>query len=867
MPNTVRNDNSSRFGKIIEVFLEEGCDKWCHNLKVSNGEVKPKMRGTTTSSMRCWPDSPPSRGQAFYLQEAATYYYLNQGGDWGITGKNEAEDFLRLMAAMEILHFTPEDKDTIFRLLSCILHLGNVFFQRYETDGQEVASVKSITFKVTETMREKIYTPLSVESAVDARDAVAKILYSLLFHWLTEKINAQVYPRQHSLSISILDIYGFEDLAFNSFEQLCINYANEYLQFFFNRIVFREEQEEYSREQVPWQDIQFSDNQPCIDLIAAKPHGILRILDDQSCFPQATDHTFLQKCHYHHGNDPQYLKPKMPHPEFTIKHFAGRVTYQVHKFLDKNYDQVRQDVLDIFIQSKNKMVSSLFRRHSEVAAEQRGGKGRKSSTVTRRYQASTVSHKFQTSLLELVEKMERCDPLFVRCIKPNNLKEPGVFETELVSTQLRYSGVLETIRIRKEGYPVRLPFAIFLFRYKSLVALKDPPPTSGESCVIMLSQLCPLTAGCFHVGVTKLFLKEDIYQLLECKLERARQLAALTLQRTARMFFTRRRFVQFRMRIIGLQAQCRGNLTRKHYVKRRAALVRFRTIVRLYVNRKRFIRIRLGSRRKRDAERRERDKVLYRREVVNVTHLVISADLAALLHTVAVGRELHSDCLALLQAPHIREDTQLTLPLDINNYPFYRYVQAYFREPKFGMLTDPLEASLTRVDEDLKEAALELFTLVLRFMGDPHLNGAQENMFGSYIIQRGLSSPGLRDEILAQLANQVWRNVNVENAERGWLLLLGCLCAFAPSPKMEKHMLKFVSDHAPIESQALLQHCLIQANQKSLLSSGSNPETARTYPLSLLEWTANRKKASMVLQVHCFDGASHHHSLPHYFCQ
>ncbi|CAL8265178.1 unnamed protein product [Gadus morhua 'NCC'] len=816
---TVRNDNSSRFGKYIEVFLEEGVISGAitsqYLLEKSRIVFQAKDERNYHIFYEMLAGLPSQQRQAFYLQEAETYYYLNQGGDCGITGKNEAEDFLRLMAAMEILHFTPEDKDTIFRLLSCILHLGNVFFQRYETDGQEVASVvsaqeirvvaellqvspeglqKSITFKVTETMREKIYTPLSVESAVDARDAVAKILYSLLFHWLTEKINAQVYPRQHSLSISILDIYGFEDLAFNSFEQLCINYANEYLQFFFNRIVFREEQEEYSREQVPWQDIQFSDNQPCIDLIAAKPHGILRILDDQSCFPQATDHTFLQKCHYHHGNDPQYLKPKMPHPEFTIKHFAGRVTYQVHKFLDKNYDQVRQDVLEIFIQSKNKMVSGLFRRHSEVAAEQRGGQGRKSSTVTRRYQASTVSHKFQTSLLELVEKMERCDPLFVRCIKPNNLKEPGVFETELVSTQLRYSGVLETIRIRKEGYPVRLPFAIFLFRYKSLVALKDPPPTSGESCVIMLSQLCPLTAGCFHVGVTKLFLKEDIYQLLECKLERARQLAALTLQRTARMFFARRRFVQFRMRIIGLQAQCRGNLTRKHYVKRRAALVRFRTIVRLYVNRKRFIRIRLGSRRKRDAERRERDKVLYRREVVNVTHLVISADLAALLHTVAVGRELHSDCLALLQAPHIREDTQLTLPLDINNYPFYRYVQAYFREPKFGMLTDPLEASLTRVDEDLKEAALELFTLVLRFMGDPHLNGAQENMFGSYIIERGLSSPGLRDEILAQLANQVWRNVNVENAERGWLLLLGCLCAFAPSPKMEKHMLKGVTE-------------------------------------------------------------------------
>ncbi|XP_027140664.1 unconventional myosin-XV [Larimichthys crocea] len=859
---TVRNDNSSRFGKYIEVFLEDGVISGAitsqYLLEKSRIVFQAKDERNYHIFYEMLAGLPSQQKQAFYLQGAETYYYLNQGGDCGITGKNDAEDFLRLRAAMEILRFTPEDQSAIYRVLSSILHLGNVYFQRHEADGQEVASVvsaqeirvvaellqispeglqKSITFKVTETMRDKIYTPLTVESAVDARDAVAKILYSLLFHWLTEKINTQVYPSQHTLSISILDIYGFEDLAFNSFEQLCINYANEYLQFFFNRIVFREEQEEYSREQIPWQDIPFSDNQPCIDLIAAKPHGILRILDDQSFFPQATDHTFLQKCHYHHGNNPLYQKPKMPVPEFAIKHFAGRVTYQVYKFLDKNHDQVRQDVLDLFIQSKNKMVSNLFLVHAEVTGQQRGGHMRKSSTVTRRYQMSTVSNKFQQSLLELVEKMERCNPFFVRCIKPNNMKKPGVFEDELVSSQLRHSGIYETIRIRREGYPVRMPFDIFLFRYKSLVGIREPPAANGENCVFMLSKLCPLRPGAFHIGVTKMFLKEDIYQLLECKRERTRQLAALTLQRYTRMFFVRKRFVEFRKKFVGLQAQCRGFLTRKRYVKMRESLVRFRSLVHMYVNRKRYI------------------KELAKREVVNVTHLVIPAELGALLQT-AGGLELHSDCLALLQAPHIQEQAQLTLPLDINNYPFYRYVQIYFREPKFGMLMAPLESPLTRLEEDLKGEALQLFNMVLRFMGDPHLNGAQENMFGNYIIQRGLSSPGLRDEILAQVVNQVWRNMNVENAERGWLLLLACVCSFAPSPKMDKYLLKFVSDKSPAGCQALLQHRLIQGNQKTQLGSGSSPETARTYPLSLLEWTANRKKANMVLHVHCFDGGA-----------
>uniref|UniRef100_A0AAZ1XU22 Myosin XVAa n=1 Tax=Oreochromis aureus TaxID=47969 RepID=A0AAZ1XU22_OREAU len=797
---TVRNDNSSRFGKYIEVFMENGMISGAitsqYLLEKSRIVFQAKNERNYHIFYEMLAGLPSQQKQAFYLQEAETYYYLNQGGDCGIKGKNDAEDFLRLLSAMEILHFTADDQSSIFRVLSSILHLGNVYFQRHEVDGQEVASVvstqeirvvaellqispeglqKAVTYKVTETMRDKIYTPLSVESAIDARDAVAKILYSLLFRWLTERINGQVYPRQHTLSISILDIYGFEDLVLNSFEQICINYANEYLQFFFNRIVFREEQEEYSREQIPWQDIPFNDNQPCIDLIAAKPHGILRILDDQSGFPQATDNTFLQKCHYHHGSNPLYMKPKMPVPEFTIKHFAGRVTYQVYKFLDKNYDQVRQDVLDLFIQSKNKMVSNLFLVHAEATGQQRGHI-RKSSTVTRKYQAPTVS-------------------IFV------------------VPFQLLHSGVMETIRIRKEGYPIRMPFYVFLFRYKSLAGIQTLPVANGENCVMLLGKLCPLRPGAYHVGVTKLFLKEDIYQLLECKRERSRHLAALTLQRYTRMFFVRKRYVDFRNKISRFQAHCLGFLVRKRYVKMRESLVRFRSLVHMYVNRKQYIKL-----------------------LVLLHYSWPTPRLTLSLLLSSVRRELHSDCLALLQAPHIQDDAELTLPLDINNYPFFRYVQIYFR--------------LLQLSPGF------CFLQVLRFMGDPHLNGAQENMFGNYIVQRGLSSPGLRDEILAQVVNQVWRNINSENAERGWLLLLACVCCFAPSAKMDKYLLKFVSDHAPAGCQVLLQHRLIQANQKMQLGSGSDPETARTYPLSLLEWTANRKKANMVLHVHCLDGGS-----------
>ncbi|NXE95021.1 MYO15 protein, partial [Menura novaehollandiae] len=892
---TVRNDNSSRFGKFVEIFLEDGliCGAITSQYLLEKSRVvfQAKSERNYHIFYEMLAGLPAQQRQRYCLQGAETYYYLNQGGNCEIPGKDDTEDFRRLLNTMEVLNFTVDEQNSIFRILSSVLHLGNVYFEKYETDCQEVATVvsateirtvaellqvspeglqKAITFKVTETLREKIFTPLTVESAVDARDAIAKTLYSLLFGWLTDRINKLVYPRQEALSIAILDIYGFEDLNFNSFEQLCINYANEYLQFFFNKIVFQEEQvgsarlwappwgwglgadpmpapqEEYLREQIEWKEIPFSDNQPCIDLISQKPYGILRILDDQSCFPQATDHTFLQKCHYHHGTNPLYTKPKMPLPEFTIKHYAGKVTYQVHKFLDKNYDQVRQDVLDLFISSRTKVVANLFFGHAQVMARQRS-LIRRSSTRTRRYKAPTVAARFQQSLLELVEKMERCNPFFVRCLKPNNKKEPGLFEADVVSSQLRYSGILETIRIRKEGFPIRIPFLVFIDRCPGAAGWALPSQR-GET-----TELVGVLGAAFGLGfphgrswepLVWLFLKEQLYQALESKRARAHHLAALTLQRYARTFFIKRRFRSLRRKIVLLQTRARGYLARQRYRRMRHTLIKFRSLVHIYVNRRRYLKVSMASGHT-PALRQE----LTRREVVDVTHLEIPAELMGLLEA-AAGERVNAGCVVLVPPPVLQPDPQLTLPLDINDYPMAKYVRGHFQEPAFGMLTAPLKAPLTRLDEELRHEALSLFQLILRFMGDPGLGGLQETLFGNYIVQKGLSVPGLRDEILAQAANQVWRNTNVNNEERGWLLLATCLSAFPPSAAFDKYLLKFVSDYAFAGYKPVCQRKLMHAMAQSQLGAAA----ARAFPPSLLEWTANRQQASMALDLHCFNG-------------
>ncbi|XP_045904096.1 unconventional myosin-XV isoform X4 [Micropterus dolomieu] len=416
---------------------------------------------------------------------------------------------------------------------------------------------------------------------------------------------------------------------------------------------------------------------------------------------------------------------------------------------------------------------------------------------------------------------------------------------ELISTQLHYSGIMETIHIRKEGYPIRMHFRSFLSRYKALLCLRDLPPADGENCVTMLHKLGPVKNGSYQLGVSKIFLKEELYQLLEGKRDRLLNIAAMTLQRYTRLCFARKKFTKLRQCVTLFKARCRGYLCRKKFALRRKYLIRFRSAVLLIVNRQRYMRTVVEP-----ARKAEEDRI--NREVVNVTTLPIPAELAALLQAASGGEELHSDCLAVVQAPKVQVDPQLTLPLDINNYLMTHYIRAIFREPLFGMLTAPLESSLTRMDEELKQGALNVFILILRFMGDPNLNGAQENLFGNYIIQRGLANPSLRDEILAQVANQVWRNPNILNSERGWLLLSSCLSAFLPSQRQAKYLLKFVSDYGPEGYDCVCQHRLLQALQQMNVG----PEYVRTYPPCLLEWTANRKKAHTVLHIHCFDGVS-----------
>ncbi|XP_039291022.1 unconventional myosin-XV [Nilaparvata lugens] len=880
---TVRNDNSSRFGKFLEVHFKDGVI------------LGAKVTEYLLEKSRIVTQAPEERNyHVFYellaglseenalkygLLSADKYFYLNQGGNCEIDGKYDGEDFQSLLSAMQVLGFTSEEQDTIFRILASVLHLGNVYFHRKQLkhgqEGVEIGSdaeirwtghllqlsvdgiKQALTTKTTEARNERLLTALSIDQALDARDAFAKALYSSLFAWLVARINHIVYKgTKKTTAISILDIFGFEDFKENSFEQLCINYANENLQFYFNKHIFKLEQQEYAKEKIVWQNITYSDNMPVIHLLSKKPVGILHLLDDESNFPRATDLSFLEKCHYNHALNELYSRPRLNGPEFGIRHYAGPVWYNVEGFLDKNRDTLRPDVVELLISSSLPMLSKMFvsvRTSQEASKTLNKSNGR---FITMKPRTPTVAARFHDSLQQLLESMSKCNPWFVRCVKPNNDKAAMKFDMPIVLEQLRYSGMLETIRIRKLGYPIRVRFQEFAERYRYLMPARVVPPRgtpSRELCNVILDR----HSGEYQLGTSKVFLRENLERTLERERIAILRRAAVILQKWTRGFLARKHYSSSKRSAIKLQSAYRGWRERKKYMTLRKGIVKAQAHFRGKRQRKRYTQLKEEMKRRAEMAR-ERAKVKAQKEeqekanrtiaVAGVNHLDIPAELAFMFNKLEEWQPVHNERqLVKVVGPVIEKQIQASLPSDIDQHAFSKFTNIYFKSHVWGMKREPIKTPFLNKAKDSDFAdSLALFKLILRFMNDETLTGKKEQLLGDYIAYKGLSNEKLRDEILCQLVNQTWRNDIATNCERGWLLMANCLSVFPPSSYLYKFLLKYVSDHGYDGYKAVCQQKLLASHNQWL----------RSYPPNLLEWRANRKRVNMALQLHFADGES-----------
>ncbi|KAG5076104.1 hypothetical protein JHK82_054799 [Glycine max] len=592
---TLRNDNSSRFGKLIEIHFSETGKISGANIQtflLEKSRVVQCNEGERSYHIfyQLCAGAPPSLRGKLNLQNAEDYNYLRQSNCYSITGVNDAEEFRTVMEALDVVHISKEDQENVFAMLAAVLWLGNISFtvidnenhvQAVEDEGLfHVAKLIGCSIedlKLTLSTRkmkvgnDNIVQKLTLSQAIDARDALAKSIYACLFDWLVEQINKSlaVGKRRTGRSISILDIYGFESFNRNSFEQFCINYANERLQQHFNRHLFKLEQEEYIQDGIDWAKVEFEDNQDCLNLFEKRPLGLLSLLDEESTFPNGTDLTLANKLKQHLNSNSCFKGER--DQAFTVHHYAGQVTYDTTGFLEKNRDLLHVDSIQL-LSSCTCPLPQIFASHMLTQSDKPVvGPLHKSGGADS--QKLSVATKFKGQLFQLMQRLESTTPHFIRCIKPNNLQSPESYEQGLVLQQLRCCGVLEVVRISRSGFPTRMSHQKFARRYGFLldnVASQDPLSVS----VAILHQF-NILSEMYQVGYTKLFFRTGQIGVLEDTRNRTLH-GILRVQSCFRGFQARRSLKDLRGGITTLQSFIRGDKTRKAYsalLKRHRAAV------------------------------------------------------------------------------------------------------------------------------------------------------------------------------------------------------------------------------------------------------------------------------------------------------
>ncbi|PPD96992.1 hypothetical protein GOBAR_DD05941 [Gossypium barbadense] len=460
---------------------------------------------------------------------------------------------------------------------------GNAKTVRNNNSRCDVKSLEDALVKrVMVTPEEIIKRPLDPVAAVGSRDALAKTIYSRLFDWLVDKINSSIGQDPNSKQlIGVLDIYGFESFKFNSFEQFCINFTNEKLQQHFNQHVFKMEQEEYTKEEINWSYIEFVDNQDVLDLIEKKPGGIIALLDEACMFPKSTHETFAQKLFQTFKNNKRFIKPKLSRTSFTISHYAGEVTYLADLFLDKNKDYVVAEHQDLLTASTCSFVASLFPPPAEESS--------KSSKF------SSIGSRFKLQLQSLMDTLNSTEPHYIRCVKPNNVLKPAIFENANIIQQLRCGGVLEAIRISCAGYPTRRTFSEFLNRFGVLAPeILEGNNDDKVACQMILDKM---GLKGYQIGKTKVFLRAG--QMAELDARRAEVLghAARTIQRQIRTYIARKEFIALRKAAIMLQSHWRGISACKLYeqLRREAGALKIQKNFRRHTARESYLTVRSST--------------------------------------------------------------------------------------------------------------------------------------------------------------------------------------------------------------------------------------------------------------------------------
>ncbi|KPU73392.1 uncharacterized protein Dana_GF15360, isoform H [Drosophila ananassae] len=578
---TVRNDNSSRFGKFIRIHFGPtgklaGADIETYLLEKARVISQQSLERSYHIFYQIMSGSVAGVKDMCFLSDNIYDYYNVSQGKVTVPNMDDGEEFQLADQAFDILGFTKQEKEDVYRITAAVMHMGGMKFkqrgreEQAEQDGEEEGGRVSKLFGCdTAELYKNLLKPRikvgnefvtqgrNVQQVTNSIGALCKGVFDRLFKWLVKKCNETLdtqQKRQHF--IGVLDIAGFEIFDYNGFEQLCINFTNEKLQQFFNHHMFVLEQEEYKREGIDWAFIDFGmDLLACIDLIE-KPMGILSILEEESMFPKATDQTFSEKLtNTHLGKSAPFQKPKPPKPgqqaaHFAIGHYAGVVAYNITGWLEKNKDPLNDTVVDQFKKSQNKLLIEIFADHAGQSGggeQAKGGRGKKGGGF------ATVSSAYKEQLNSLMTTLRSTQPHFVRCIIPNEMKQPGLVDAHLVMHQLTCNGVLEGIRICRKGFPNRMVYPDFKMRYKIMCPKQLQGVEKDKKATEIIIKFIDLPEDQYRLGNTKVFFRAGVLgQMEEFRDERLGKIMSW-MQAWARGYLSRKGFKKLQEQRVALK--------------------------------------------------------------------------------------------------------------------------------------------------------------------------------------------------------------------------------------------------------------------------------------------------------------------------
>ncbi|KAM9854202.1 unconventional myosin-Va-like [Aulostomus maculatus] len=609
---TTRNDNSSRFGKYIEIGFDKklcitGANMRTYLLEKSRVVFQAQGERNYHIFYQLCASSHLPEFKAFKLGCADDFYCTNLGQNPVIEGVDDAEEMCNTRRAFSLLGIGGGDQMAVFQILAAILHLSNVEVKDQSADRSSISpdNIHLMVFcelmgvpceemshwlchRMLKTTTETFVKPVSKTNAVNGRDALTKHIYARLFVWIVGCINSALASavKQHSF-IGVLDIYGFETFDINSFEQFCINYANEKLQQQFNLHVFKLEQEEYMKEQIPWTLIDFYDNQPCINLIEAKL-GVLDLLDEECKMPKGSDDTWAQKMYNTLlKNNSHFEKPRLSNRAFIIHHFADKVEYQCEGFLEKNKDTVNQEQINVLKKSKWDFLLTLLEDDEKAASST--NRRTNTSGKTQKDNKKTVGLQFRQSLHLLMDTLNATTPHYVRCIKPNDDKAPFSLDPVRAVQQLRACGILETIRISAAGFPSRWTYQEFFSRYRVLMKQKDVLPDRKQTCINLLEKLVK-DQNNYQFGKSKIFFRAGQVAYLEKLRSDQLRIACVHIQKTIRCWLARKKYLRWKQSAVTIQRHVRGHQARSYvkFLRQSRAAVVIQRNVRMVLSRRRY---------------------------------------------------------------------------------------------------------------------------------------------------------------------------------------------------------------------------------------------------------------------------------------